>query len=479
MAQVRRRLRWYWLWLLPLAALGLAAGLLFTAWIGRGIEVVVELPHGHGLKPGDAVRYRGIAVGSVRDLALTDDLTAIRAEVRLDSGAKELAREGSQFWVVRPQVDISGASGLSTIIGANYLGVIPGTGPYKHRFKGLEEPPLLAVLEAGGLELTLATSQQGGVRAGAPISYREVVIGKILSLDLARDASAVEFRAYVEPRYASLVREGTRFWKVGGAHLRAGFTGVSLDVDPVNTLILGGVTLAIPPDPGAPVVQGRRFQLYEEPEQEWLDWVPFMALEAADASRPHPVALELAWHYKQYLYLTTEGYRRGWGLPVEGGVLAPEDLLRAPPDALEEGLSLRVDGQQTKPVGVQPFATGLALLPLEHRQSAWQTVPTSRLQRAEDLLIIADPERPMRYVAADRLVSERGGWRIAAEVPFDANWHGASVVSDQDGRLVGLLLVDDSGARIAELVPEQTPQPRPDPESEAGLSWWQHMLGRP
>lgn len=479
MAQVRRGPHWPWWWLIPLLAVGLSAWLLLSALAGQGINVVVELPHGHGLKPGDALRYRGIPVGTVRALRLTDDLAAVLAEVRLDPDAKGLAQEGSQFWVVRPQVDISGASGLGTIIGANYLGVIPGHGPFQDRFMGLDEPPLMAVLDAGGLELTLVTTQQGGLRAGAPISYRQVVIGKVLAVDLAPDASAVELRAYVEPRYAPLIREGTRFWKVGGAHLRAGFTGISLDLDPVSTLILGGVTLAIPPDPGPPVAQGRRFRLHDEPEQEWLDWLPFMALESSDASRPHPVALELSWRYKQYWYLTGEGHRRGWGLPVKGGVLGPEDLLQPPDGALQDGLELTVGGQQAKPESARPFAPGLALLPLKPNPPVWPADPTPPLRQAEDLLIIADPARPMRYVAADRLALQDRVWRIAAEVPFDANWHGASVVSDHDGRLVGLLLVDDSGARIAELVSESPPHPRPAPKQGDGSSWWQRMFGQP
>ena len=245
-AGVGRDRFWSWLWLLPLAAAGLSAWLLFSAWGQRGIAIEVELPQGHGLEVGDLVRYRGIAVGSVQELELTADLGAVRARVVLDPSARDLSREGSRFWVVRPQVDLAGASGLSTLIGAKYLGAVPGSGPYRKHFHGLDQPPPLALLEAGGLELTLVTPDQGGIRAGAPVSYRRVVVGKILSVDLARDASAVELRIYIQPRYRDLMRAGTRFWKVGGAQFRAGFTGIELEVEPVGSLLLGGVTLAIP-----------------------------------------------------------------------------------------------------------------------------------------------------------------------------------------------------------------------------------------
>ena len=132
------------------------------------------------------------------------------------------------------------------------------------------------------------------------------------------------------------------------------------------------------------MAQGRRFQLYDKPEEEWLEWLPFMALvEASDASRPHPVALELSWRYRQYLYLTGDGHRRGWGLPVEEGILAPEDLLLPPADALEEGLVLKIGGKQANPAGARPVAPGLALLPLDQQRPVWSADPTPALQQPE------------------------------------------------------------------------------------------------
>jgi hypothetical protein len=453
-AGVGRGRAWPWLWLLPLAAASLSLWLLFSAWGEKGIGIEVELPHGHGLEVGDLVRYRGIAVGSVQELELTPDLGAVRAWVVLESSARELSREGSRFWVVRPQVDFAGASGLNTLIGAKYLGATPGSGPYRKRFQGLDQPPPMALLEAGGLELTLVTPDQGGIRAGAPVSYRRVVIGKILDVDLARDASAVELRIYIQPRYSDLMREGTRFWKVGGAQFRAGFTGIELDVEPVGSLLLGGVTLAIPPNPGPLLAPGQRLPLHERPEPEWLQWVPFLALKSGpdqvEPGRPRPLALELSWQYKEYWAWTRDGRRRGWGLPLAEGLLAPADLLQPPPEALPGSAALSAGERELSPGPVRPLTPDLALLPAEHQWPVWTLGPGASLERAEDLLIIADPERPRRFVAAEHLRRADGAWRIA-DLPFDPDWHGASVVADGDGRLLGLLLVDAGGARIAQL----------------------------
>jgi hypothetical protein len=312
----------------------------------------------------------------------------------------------------------------------------------------------MALREAGGLELTLVTPDQGGISAGAPVSYRRVVIGKILSVDLARDASAVELRIYIQPRYRDLMREGIRFWKIGGAQFRAGFTGIELDVEPMGSLLLGGVTLAIPPDPGPLLSQGQRLPLHQRPEPEWLEWVPFLALNSGpdqpETGRPRPLALELSWQYDDYWIWTRDGRRRGWGLPLAAGLLAPADLLQPPPEALPGSSALSAGDRALSPGPVRPLTPDLVLLPVDHQWPAWTLGSGAPLERAEDLLIIADPDRPRRFVAAEHLHRADGAWWIA-DLPFEPEWHGASVVSDRDGRLIGLLLVDAEGARIAQL----------------------------
>ena len=37
-----------------------------------------------------------------------------------------LACEGSRFWIVRPQVSLSRVAGLETVVGARYIGALPG-----------------------------------------------------------------------------------------------------------------------------------------------------------------------------------------------------------------------------------------------------------------------------------------------------------------------------------------------------------------
>src|SRR5438552_3437714 len=134
-------------WLLPLGAVALAAWLGYRAWQLRGTAVAVHLEDGYGLKAGDDVRSRGIAVGTIDSIQLEPDLHNVLVQARLTSQAERLARAGSRFWVVRPQLELTRVQGLETLIGPRFLSVIPAAdndnAPRQYHFVGLAEPPMI------------------------------------------------------------------------------------------------------------------------------------------------------------------------------------------------------------------------------------------------------------------------------------------------------------------------------------------------
>ena len=149
--------------------------------------------------------------------------------------------------------------GLETLVGPRYLAVLPGDGTPRRHFIGFPEPPVVETTEPGDLEIILHASQRGGLRRGAPVTYRQIPVGIVRSVGLASDGGAVEARVHIEKPYAQLVREGTRFFSVGGFEADVGLTGVSLEVESLAALLTGGVALATPPDAGEIVRTGHRF----------------------------------------------------------------------------------------------------------------------------------------------------------------------------------------------------------------------------
>jgi paraquat-inducible protein B len=253
------------------------------------VPIAVQLDNGHGLRAGDEVRFLGIAVGDVREVRLQEDLAGVVVTARLRPEARELARAGSRFWVVRPELALDRVTGLDTLIGPRYLAVLPGEGEVRTRFVGLAAPPPVQEVQPGDLEVVVEADQRHGLRVGAPLLFRQVRVGTVVSIGLSSDAGSVEARLHVASRYAQLIRPETVFWPIGGVRADLGITGFSLELETLQTLLIGGVALATPPDASPQVHTGHRFRLATEPPEQWLQWQPMAVigseLRAAAARR--------------------------------------------------------------------------------------------------------------------------------------------------------------------------------------------------
>src|SRR5687768_4392427 len=141
-AIIKRRRRLSVVWVVPLIA-ALVAGYLVYHRVGQaGPRINIRFKDSGGLKPGQSpVKYRGVTVGEVRSLSLSEDLQSVEVTARLEKGATALAKEGAKFWIVRPELSVANVSGLSTIITGPYIEALPGNGEPQKTFEGAENSP--------------------------------------------------------------------------------------------------------------------------------------------------------------------------------------------------------------------------------------------------------------------------------------------------------------------------------------------------
>ena len=248
-----------------------------------GTQIRIRVNDGDGLQPGTLIRYKGLEVGKVESLALTDDLQAVMLDVRLTQAAGQIAREGSCFWVVKPELSLTRAANLGTLVSGQYLEVLPALqgGAQRLQFTALDGPPNQAVREQG-LRLVLSAPRRGSIKPGVVVSYREVPVGKVVDFELGPTSDRVLIHVLIEPRYAPLVRSGSRFWNASGIGVDAGlFKGVKVRTESLEALIEGGIAFATPnnPEMGGPAQPGQTFALFDEPQDAWMQWAPKIVLE--------------------------------------------------------------------------------------------------------------------------------------------------------------------------------------------------------
>jgi paraquat-inducible protein B len=242
--------------------------------------ITLEFTSGQGLLPGETqLRYMGVPVGMVEKVTAAEGKVLVVA--RLQPGYEMLRRKGSLFSILRPTISLQKVSGLETLVSGIYIDCIPGPkGPEGTRFNGIsQEDAALVNFQDQGFDVVLsATSSKIGV--DTPVIYRGVQVGKITRKDLAPGGGGVQLTASVKYRYASLLRENSRFWNAGGVKISGGLINLNVQSSVLESKGLGGVEFSTPSGDaaGAPVKEGYRYDLYDAPKKEWLDWIPSIPL---------------------------------------------------------------------------------------------------------------------------------------------------------------------------------------------------------
>ena len=269
-------------WVVPAVALAVAVWMLMREWRTRGSEITIEFADGAGVEPRQTkLEYKGIVVGTVREVNLAPDLGHVLVRLQLVREAEAIAREGAQFWIVQPEIGFGGISGLETLLSGARLGVQLGQGaPAKH-FRGLDAPPALEKIEEGRAYL-LRTERLGGLQLHAPVFYRDMKVGEVESARLADDATGVWVRIRVQRAYVNLVQTNTRFWNAGGSPLQISLFGGSSQKKSLQSIITGAIGFATPEEAAEVAADGAQFSLANEPDKEWLKWSPHIPINARE-----------------------------------------------------------------------------------------------------------------------------------------------------------------------------------------------------
>lgn len=283
-ARVRKRRLFNLAWIIPLIAAAVAGYLIYDRMRERGPQIVISFGDGGGLRVGlTPVKYRGVVVGEVTGISLSKDEKQVLVRARLMRSAASLAREGTMFWIVRPEVGFGNITGLGTVLTGPEIHVLPGKGDSARRseFAGLDAAPV--GLETAGLKIILRAERPRSIRPNTPVHYRGVQVGMVQKLELGPHSTSADVHVLIFERYAGLVRQGSAFWDTSGVNVRGGLLkGVEIDIESLRTIATGGIEFATPSEKSPRVKPGTVFFLHERPKEEWLSWLARIPLPPAD-----------------------------------------------------------------------------------------------------------------------------------------------------------------------------------------------------
>ncbi len=250
------------IWILTALCVLVALVLTLSAFRAQGPTILVRFQEGHGLKPGDSLRFHGIEVGRIVSVTLNSQFETrkdpLEVTIVLEPRAAGLAREGARFWIERPRLGLGRVSGVETAFGAKFVGVLPGPAgnPPQTQFDGLETPPNLA--DSPGMEIVIAFRDGHGLAVGDTVRFRGNTVGEVVALDWETNLNGLRVKARLLDGALPLARSGSQFW-IERPRVSA------MEVKGLDTLV-GGRFIGLIPGPaeGEPA---REFLGLEQPPQ--------------------------------------------------------------------------------------------------------------------------------------------------------------------------------------------------------------------
>jgi paraquat-inducible protein B len=228
------------------------------------VDITIYFKDASGIIPGKTqIMARGIPVGLVKKVIPDLDNQQIIAIAKMEKEVVSHLVEDTLFWIVRPQLSASSVQGLDTIFSGSYIGIQIGTTTKPRReFKGLSSAPPVSP-KTPGLHFQLTTEMLGSIQIGTGVYYRNIEIGKVQSYQLV-DETNVLIDLFIEPEFAHLVKDSSRFCNVSGVQISGKLPNFKVQVESIASLLRGGILLYTPEQLlSSPVAEnGHVFSLY-------------------------------------------------------------------------------------------------------------------------------------------------------------------------------------------------------------------------
>lgn len=270
-------------WLVPLVALIIGLSLVWKHYAERGPAIEIYFARAEGVEPKKTkIKYRDVVIGTVTAVQFSEDLSHVVVKADLQQGMEALLSNSARFWVVRPRIGATGATGIDTLFSGPYIALDPGaSGGYTEQFTGLEEPPKV-LSDAEGRLFRLRAEELGSISIGSPVYHRQIQVGEVTGYHLMAEQGYVAVDVFINAPHDQLVKRNSRFWNVSGVSVALSGEGMSVEMESFLSLLAGGVAFATPESlqESGSVPVGTVFPLYtsrEKAEQKSISLrVPYL-----------------------------------------------------------------------------------------------------------------------------------------------------------------------------------------------------------
>ncbi len=125
-----------------------------------------------------------------------------------------------------------------------------------------------------GLRVVVTAKQKSSLKENSPVFYRQFQIGVVEKYKLSEDGTNVKLQLYIDREFKNLVRENSIFYNATAFGMEINLLGVKISTETLETLLTGGISLVTPTQYKERAKEMSTFPLYEDVQEEWLQWNP-------------------------------------------------------------------------------------------------------------------------------------------------------------------------------------------------------------
>ncbi|MFY8328263.1 intermembrane transport protein PqiB [Pseudoalteromonas sp. ZZD1] len=309
------------IWIIPVIALLVGAWMLYQYQANKGATIFISMPHAEGIIAGKTeIKVRSVKIGQVDHVRLSDDKNSVIARAQIDKHYDNLLTEDANIWVVKPRIDETGISGMSTLLSGVYLEFSPGESKQtKQRFTLQDEPALIGKDVKGG-RFTLLSYNAEVLDVSTSIYFKNYKIGQVETATFDWKNQAMKYGVFINEPYQNLITVNSIFWVNAGVEIDLSADGINVNTGSLSKLLKGGISVGLPEQqaPGDVAEDGHGFSL----------------------SKSYKHALEERFYDFDYYLIEFEQSIRGLrpGAPVEYRGMRVGTVVEAPSNVMIDGV---------------------------------------------------------------------------------------------------------------------------------------------
>ncbi|CAA6800896.1 MAG: Paraquat-inducible protein B [uncultured Sulfurovum sp.] len=231
------------IWIVPFIALIIAGWLAYQYFSELGSEIRIVFPENVGLKAGQShIKYRNVPIGTIKKIELQEDGEGVTVVVRMDKGTDKYLNENTKFWIVKPEVGVTGVSGLETIISGTYIDMFSEDGEeFQNKFIGMSH----AFRQTNeGEYFSLSAPVGYNIRKGTPLYFKNLKVGHVEYINISLDSTAIEFIVFIEKFYVPYVHTDSKFWVISAMNVDFSHGNLDVNMAPLSNLLHGGIAFS-------------------------------------------------------------------------------------------------------------------------------------------------------------------------------------------------------------------------------------------